>query len=214
MNKIILGTIFVAIAVTLVGSPILVEAVEDLRAVKVRVDSDGNFKGIVFRTTDTIPSDGLAVSGGYAIPTSGDFIAVTSHPGILDSIKQGGNATNAVWHTHLVQASNSESCSNLAIDAISFEEPSTKMLIREGSSNILVRGIANGTAIYTNGPDVNSNPVEFTVGNPIAIESNSPRGPSLVESISFDLNVAIDGTTCIGDVINLEQIPGIIPEPK
>ncbi len=88
MNKIILGATLVAIA-ALVGTPILAEAITEIKGVRVQMDDDGNFKGIVFKTLDVVPQEGLAIPGGYAIPTeNGDFIAVTSHSGTLDSEAQ------------------------------------------------------------------------------------------------------------------------------
>jgi len=227
MNKITLGATFVAIA-ALVGTPILAEAIEDLNGVRVQTDDDGNFKNIIFRTQDVVPEFGLVTPGGYAIPTTGDFIAVTSHPGVLDSEAQNDDADNAIWHSHLVKVSESRSCENVAIAALSFEEPSTNVLVRDDSNNIWVKTIANGTATYTDG--LTERELEFTVGNPNYLESDRPHsgegpirvpgeksgnGPvralteprvnGLVESISFDLNVTEDGDICIGDLVVVDE---------
>lgn len=204
MNKIILGATFVAIA-ALVGTPILAEAIIDLNGVRVQMDNAGDYKSIVFKTLDAVPTDGL-VFGGYAIPTSGDFIAVTSHLGFLDSEAQVGEF-DAIWHSHLVKASKNTNCDNVAIDALSFEEPTESVVVRgEGSSNILLKTIANGDVTYFD--EISQRDLLFTVGNPIDIvpvRQNSPSG--VVESIAFDLNVAADGTICIGEVISNKSKP-------
>jgi len=198
MNGKLLGATLVAIA-ALVGTPIIAEAVTDLNAVRVQMDKDGNFKGIVFRTLGVVPTDG-SIFGGYAIPTSGDFIAITSHTGTLDSVSQV-DANDPIWHSHLVKASKNISCESVAIDALSLEEPSYMVKIR--GANILVKAIANGTSTYTDA--ISEDKLEFTVGNPIELKSDTPRGPSgLVESISFDLNEAPNGTICIGELSDLK----------
>jgi len=203
MNKIILGATFVAIA-ALVGSPILAEAITELQGAKVLHGDDGNYQGIVFKSLDAIPTDGT-VFGGYAISTSDDIIAVTSHAGFLDSIAQL-DANDPIWHTHLVQASENVSCEIVAVDALSLEEPSVMVKVRDTA--ILVKSIANGTSKYTDA--LSGEPLEFTVGTHTHVEPDRPNGSTgLVESISFDLNVTEDGTICIGDAVPLveEELP-------
>ena len=194
MNKMILGATLVAIA-ALVGSPILAEAITEIKGVRVQMDDDGNFKGILFKTLDVVPQEGLAIPGGYAIQTeNGDFIAVTSHSGILDSEAQL-DKFDAIWHSHLVKVSKNGSCADLTIAALSFEEPSSMVNVR--GNNILVKAIANGTATYIDA--ISEKTLEFTVGNPVG-------KAFIIESISFDLYQAEDETICI-DVITHEVWP-------
>lgn len=192
MNTKLLGATFVAIA-ALVGTPIMAEAIMDLDGVKVRADTTA-YNTIMFKTAEPVLEEGLVIPGGFAIPTElGDYIAVVSHNGTLDSISQV-DEFDALWHSHIVIASVNPSCESLAVDALTFEEPSVVDIRNSTRGNfMLLHDIDIATTEYTD--SITNSTMNFIVGDPVFL----PVGTALVESRSFDL--IVNGTTTCLDVV-------------
>ena len=71
-----------------------------------------------------IPTDGSAGAFGYgAFTTDGKVVAVTTHGGVGPDSESQEDASDAVFHSHLVTPTTDTDCdSGLAVDSASFEE--------------------------------------------------------------------------------------------
>lgn len=215
MNKKILGvSIATVLAVALVGSPIMADAITELVKTKIKIKDD-EYKKIEFKLAEKVPLNG-EVFGGYAIFTDGDVIAVTSHQGAYDSEAQdfdNDETTFALcnpaqlaaglcgpeWHSHLVQPVSHPRCEFAAVGALTFEEPSDDTKTK--GTKIKLKEIEIGTDEFTN--SLTGDEQDFTAGHPTSSDG-----------VAFDLNAAFDDggslvAVCIGDVISLVS-PGTV----
>ena len=110
--------------------------------------NDNEYNRLLFQLDDLVPTEG-EVFGGYAIITSGDVIAITSHDGFYDSVTQMSPTEGPAipdpftgvaqvctptdtgcgpeWHGHLVKPTPDARCATgLAIGDLSFDEPNEK----------------------------------------------------------------------------------------
>ena len=172
-SKLILSGI---IAITaMIASPILAEAITGLTS--TTVTNNTTDYDIDFTLSGPVVTDGSDF-GGYAVFTnSGDVIAVTSHKGVYDNEAQAypnknktfdvcnkGNVNagycDATWHTHMVKPVGHSACVIAAVGALTFEQPSTSVII---SGNVItVEGVPIGTISYTN--SIDGTATDFTAG--------------------------------------------------
>jgi hypothetical protein len=73
-----------------------------IRQALVKTSSD-KVDSAKMNTRAVIPKDGSGGAFGYGELTSGTVIVSTTHPGVLDSVTQGGDKNNPVFHNHYTQ---------------------------------------------------------------------------------------------------------------
>ena len=169
-SKTLIGTSFAAVVATLIlAFPLgLAEAMGDVLTIVSSDVKEKNGKVWAKITTDgkIRKADGAF---GYLVGTTGDhFIAVTKHPGVLDSVKQRGNIDSARWHVHYARAGEIDACKDvdpagLGITDLSYESPGHVFVVGKkiifhvplASGEVLHFGLApNALGTYTTGsPD-------------------------------------------------------------
>lgn len=102
-SKAILGMSIIAVAtIALLTLTPLAAAVSDILSASIA--SGGSTLSATITTESKIAKGGQDGAFGYGVLTGGDSLMVgTTHAGVLDSIKQGGDQFNPVWHNHYVQ---------------------------------------------------------------------------------------------------------------
>ncbi len=120
-KKILAASTSVAIALLMMATPAF--AVSFLDITQAQVENGEENVSVEIETGATIPQDGSSGAFGYgAIGDSGKVLAVTTHAGVLDSEAQSGDASNPVFHTHIVELKTTTPCaSGLAVASASFE---------------------------------------------------------------------------------------------
>jgi hypothetical protein len=120
-KKIFATSATVAIGVLMMATPAFAASFLDIT--KAGIENGKKNVSVEIKTGATIPNDGSGGLFGYgAFGDSGKVLAVTTHPGVLDSEAQHGVASNPVFHTHIVELKTITPCaSGLAVASASFE---------------------------------------------------------------------------------------------
>ena len=123
----------------------------DIKKAIVKIDEDV-ITDIVYKTQGFIPQDGSGGSFGYGVVTAVpsevpeedpqlNVIATTSHPGLEDSITQGGDPDNPIIHNHYVILGDDPVCDDVDPSGnVINDNPSVQDLSFTQPGDVFVKG--------------------------------------------------------------------------
>ena len=101
---------------------------------------DGDKQHIRINTESTISVDGSHGAFGWGIPTgnANEFLVATTHGGVYDSETQS-NATDPIWHTHLVKLfEDTDACPNaFRVQDLTLSDPSYAVSVKNNVIDIV-----------------------------------------------------------------------------
>ena len=179
-KKILAITLTAIFAVGLVSAAYAVSTIPGLASTKIKIDDD-EYEKIKFKL-DAKLKDFDSPFGGYAVLTSGDVIAVTSHAQFYDSetqdeptmpvLQQVGaiaalcdpadTGCGGEWHTHGVKPVETELCGFAAVGALTFEEIADEVKVK--AMKIVLKEIESDDD-FTDA--VSGNEQEYVFGDPV-----------------------------------------------
>ena len=161
MSKVLFATLIAAsLVAAMTMAPLLASAVSAITGASISTTATSLSANI--QTATKIAKNGKDGAFGYGVLNAGDSLMVsTTHAGVLDSVKQGEDASSPVWHNHYVQltAGPAECAGNsnlggakLQVQALTFESPGRVTVTNNAIALLNMPSTFSGTDALTGNP--------------------------------------------------------------